>query len=340
MRLRPIAALLIAAVPACVGLAMVALPEAWRLIVSVTVAYAACLFFTIGIVARVLRWAKAPVPFRIPTTSGQQQSLAWIRPARLDNPATGAATAGRMALEVLCFRSLSRNTSAQITRDRISYRDSLALWLAALLFHWSFLLILIRHLRLVTEPVPAFVLWLMRVDAFFQIGSAQMFLSDIAFLAGLLYLCWRRLTSSEVRYISLVSDYLALWLLLGIGTTGVMMACWLRVDITAIKQFALGLVTFAPVLPHGISPLFFAHLFLVSALAVYIPSGKLMHMAGVWLSPTRNMANNNRARHHVNPWNAPVKTHTYAEWQEENLKALQMAGIPLEEADAERTHSN
>ena len=42
-----------------------------------------------------------------------------------------------------------------------------------------------------------------------------------------------------------------------------------------------------------------------------------MHMGGVFLSPTRNLANNSRSRRHVNPWNYPVKTHTYAEWEEE-----------------------
>ena len=39
----------------------------------------------------------------------------------------------------------------------------------------------------------------------------------------------------------------------------------------------------------------------MSALAAYFPFSKLMHMAGVFLSPTRNLANNNRMVRHVNP---------------------------------------
>ena len=339
MKNKPAIAFLIAATPACAGFTLALFPQA-RLPIAAAVAYAACCFFIVGIQNCVLRWANTPVPFRIPTTAGQQKSLAWIRPAKLDNPATGIAATGRMALEILCFRSLFRNTGARITKDRMIFRESLGLWLAAILFHWSFLLIFLRHLRFFVEPIPAFVFWLEKLDSPIDVGFPHLFVSDITFLAGVGYLCWRRFADPAVRYISLVSDYLALWLLLGIGATGVYMRYWGRVDVAGIKQFALGLATFSPTLPQGISPVFFAHLFLVCALAVYIPSGKIMHGAGVWLSPTRNLANNNRAVRHVNPWNAPVKTHSYAEWQEENEDKLKSAGIPLEEEDVERTYSN
>jgi nitrate reductase gamma subunit len=159
-------------------------------------------------------------------------------------------------------------------------------------------------------------------------------------MAGLIYLLWRRLADPVVRYISLLSDYLALWLLVGVAGTGLLMRHYSAVDVAGVKQFALGLVTFSPELPDSVSPLFFAHLFLVCALAAYIPCGKLMHMGGVWLSPTRNLANNSRAIRHVNPWNYPVKTHTYAEWEKEYRDKLIAAGIPLEENDVEISHSN
>ena len=41
--------------------------------------YAAIAVFLGGISWRVIRWAKSPVPFRIPTTTGQQKSLDWIK---------------------------------------------------------------------------------------------------------------------------------------------------------------------------------------------------------------------------------------------------------------------
>ena len=56
---------------------------------GVVVPYAAFALFVAGIFYRVIRWAKAPVPFHIPTVSGQQKSLSWIRNNGLESPYTG-----------------------------------------------------------------------------------------------------------------------------------------------------------------------------------------------------------------------------------------------------------
>ncbi len=79
-----------------------------------------------------------------------------------------------------------------------------------------------------------------------------------------------------------------------------------------------------------ISPLFFGHLLLVCVLIAYLPFSKLMHMIGVFLSPTRNLANNNRAVRHVNPWDYPVKVHTYEEYEDEFRDKMKAAGVPVE----------
>jgi nitrate reductase gamma subunit len=55
-----------------------------------------------------------------------------------------------------------------------------------------------------------------------------------------------------------------------------------------------------------------------------------MHMGGVFLSPTRNLVNNNRARRHINPWNYPVKVHTYQEYEDEFRDVMKAADMPLE----------
>jgi nitrate reductase gamma subunit len=102
------------------------------------------------------------------------------------------------------------------------------------------------------------------------------------------------------------------------------------VDVLRVKEMAVGLVTLRPVVPEGVGPLFYAHLLLVSALIAYLPFSKLSHMAGVFLSPTRNLANDNRARHHVNPWNPEVEVHTYEQWEDEFRDKLKAAGMPLE----------
>lgn len=330
--MKAVYALLAVAAVAAGGLA-VGSSAALRGILGLALPYLAWAVFVIGICLRVSRWATTPVPFRIPTTCGQQKSLAWIRPSKLENPSSGLQAAARLSLEVLLFRSLFRNTRTCVSDGRAVVGSSLWLWLGAMAFHWSLLLILLRHLRLFVEPVPAFVLALQRADGFFQVGTPEMYLSDVLFVAGIGYLIWRRLRDPLVRYISLPADYIALFLLIAIGGTGILMRHVSKVDVAAVKQFALGLVTFSPVVPRSLDALFFAHLILVSALAAYFPFSKLVHMAGVFLSPTRNLANNNRAVRHVNPWNYPVKTHTYIEWEEEYREKLIAAEIPLEAAD-------
>jgi len=262
----------------------------------------ALVLFLVGMVLKVMDWANTPVPFRIPTTCGQQKTLDWIPQSRLENPSTGLQTVGRMALEVLFFRSLLRNTKAELVEGRrLVYRTDIALWLGAMLMHWSFLVILIRHLRLMTNPVPGFVTFVEATDGFLEIGLPVVFVTTLTFLLGVSYLLFRRLTNPQVRYISLVGDYFPLVLFLGIGLSGVWMRHVAKVDIASIKEMMVGLFHFAPVVPEGLSPIFFGHLFLVSVLLAYFPFSKLTHMAGVFLSPTRNMANNNRAVRHVNP---------------------------------------
>jgi nitrate reductase gamma subunit len=291
----------------------------------------ALLLFVGGMVAKVMGWAKSPVPFRIPTTCGQQKSLDWIPHSKLENPQTGLQVLGRMALEVLFFRSLLRNTRAELVEGRrLVYHTDHLLWLAGLMMHWSFLVIVIRHMRLMTNPVPGFVTFIEAADGFLEIGLPAVFITTLTFLAGVSILLYRRLANPQVRYISLIGDYFPLFLFLGIGLSGVWMRHLEKVDIVAIKELMVGLFHFAPVVPDGISPIFFGHLFLVSVLLAYIPFSKLSHMGGVFLSPTRNMANNNREVRHVNPWDYPVKVHTYEEYEDELREKMVGAGVPVD----------
>ena len=136
----------------------------------------------------------------------------------------------------------------------------------------------------------------------------------------------------QVRYISLVNDYFPLFLILGIATTGILMRFYLRsnVDINAIKQLAVGLVTFHPSIVAPISSVFYVHLFLVCTLLAYFPFSKLMHMGGVFLSPTRNMANDSRMKRHINPWNPDIRPHSYASYEDEFREDMVEQGIPVE----------
>lgn len=305
---------------------------------GVVIPYVAIAVFLVGFTLKVLDWAKSPVPFRIPTTGGQQKSLDWIEHNKLDNPQTNFQTILRMALEVLTFRSLFRNTSVDKVGGqddplnvKVTYSSAKWLWLFALLFHYGFLTIVIRHLRFFTEPVPFFVEGLAALDGFLKIGQPVLMISDILIIAGLSFLFLRRLLVPGLRYISLVADYFPLFLILSIAGSGVVMRYFAKTDLTAVKELGMNLMTFNFTVPDGISGLFYAHLFLVSVLLMYFPFSKLMHLGGVFLSPTRNLPNNSRAVRHINPWNDPnVKPFSYEDYEDMFREKMHEAGLPLE----------
>lgn len=297
---------------------------------GIVIPYVAMAVFLVGFILRILKWAKSPVPFRIPTTCGQQKSLSWIEHNKIDNPVTTKAVIVRMFFEIVTFRSLFRNTKCEIKDGRISYEWEKWLWMASLAFHYTFLTVLIRHMRFFLEPVPECIKIIETLDAFFQIGLPGVLLSGVILLAAVTYLLVRRLVIPQVKYISLAADYFPLLLIIAIAGTGIYMRYLLRVDIVAIKELTMGLVTFHPVIPEGVSPVLFVHLFLVSTLFIYFPFSKLMHAGGVFLSPTRNMANNSRIKRHVNPWNPDLKFVTYEEYENNFREKMIEAELPVE----------
>lgn len=281
---------------------------------GVAVPYLAVLVFVVGFTRKVLGWSRSPVPFAIPTTAGQAKSLDWIQDAKIDNPSSGVGVFLRMVLEVFTFRSLFRNTRMKLKEGKLFYQLEIFLWVGALAFHYAFLTVLLRHTRFFLEPVPWCLQMLENIDSFFRIeiiypqfqfGLPGVYLSGFVLLAAVTYLAVRRIVIAPVRYISLASDYFPLILIFGIAFTGILMRYVTKIDINAAKQLTLGLVTFHPTVPEGIGSIFYIHLFFVCTLLAYFPYSKLMHLGGIFLSPTRNMLGNTRAYRHVNPWNYP-----------------------------------
>jgi nitrate reductase gamma subunit len=300
---------------------------------GVIIPYAAVLTFIVFMIVRVLKWGSSPVPFRIPTTCGQQKSLPWIKQSKLENPSGFFGVAGRMILEVLFFRSLFRNLKLQTHEGKqLAYGEAKWLWAAGMAFHWSFLIILIRHLRFFTEKVPMPVQLVEGLDSFLQIGTPLLYMTDVVLLGAVFYLFLRRIGIPQMRYISLMADYFPLFLILGIATSGVLMRYFYKTDVVDVKMLAMGLVSFHPdpKLLGSIGAIFYIHLFLISMLFAYFPFSKLVHMGGIFLSPTRNMANNSRIKRHINPWNYPVHVHTYAEYEDDFRDKMKNAGLPVE----------
>jgi nitrate reductase gamma subunit len=234
---------------------------------------------------------------------------------------------------------LFRNTKLQFKGGpKIGYEWEKWLWLAALVFHYSFLVVVLRHLRFFTEPIPEFVKLIEHLDSFMQVGVApfpgfmvpDVMISGFILLAAVSFLFLRRLLIPQVAYVSLPTDYFPLFLISAIAQSGILMRYLLKVDIVSVKELAMGLFTFHPKVPEGIGVLFYIHLFLVCVLIAYFPFSKLVHMAGIFLSPSRNLSNNSRFVRHVNPWNYPVPVHTYEEYEGEFRDKMIEAGLPVE----------
>ncbi|MCK5426611.1 MAG: respiratory nitrate reductase subunit gamma, partial [Thermodesulfovibrionia bacterium] len=165
------------------------------------------------------------------------------------------------------------------------------LWFGSWLFHVSFLLIILRHLRFFTYPVPGVVMSLQ------QIGIWAAWVFPLA----LLILIARRFLIDRMVVISLFQDYIILLLILGIGITGLLLKYFMRTNLVDVKAFILGVLTLSPVaVPDSL--LFLIHLSFVMLLLVYFPFSKLMHAWGVLVSPTRLQTDTPREVRHVASW--------------------------------------
>ncbi len=306
-------------------------------VLGMVLPYVALAVFLGGFAYRMIQWARIPVPWRIPTTSGQARSLSWIKPNELESPSNALSTFGRVMLEVLAFRSLARNTYAELRQtddgEKVVYHSNLWLWGFSLAFHWAFLIIVVRHLRFFTDPVFPVAAWAEYLDGILRISAPAWYLTDFLILGGLTFLFLRRLVSPQLRYLSLPGDWFPLLLILAIAITGGMMrycpGC--RVDVEAVKVLGMGLSTFSFTMPDApIGPWFWGHITLVMTLLVYFPASKLMHMGGIFLSPTRNLANNNRAVRHELPFELETHPHKYPDYEDEFRKRMVAVGLPVD----------
>jgi len=236
-----------------------------------TLAYASAFYFAVAIMAlglayKIRQFWVTPAPLKIP-----------LMPA----PMTQRGVAFRMAREVIYFESL--------------FKSNKWIWLFAVLFHAGLVLALLRHLRYFTEPVW---FWVVLVQPFGIYGG-------FAMLAGLLGLWARRFLVERVRYISSFSDHLMLALLVMIGISGLTMKYVAHTDIIALKAFALGLMRF-DLQPLPTDPSLLLHLGLVLTLMIVFPFSKLLHVPGVFFSPSRNQVDDAREKRHLAPWAAKL----------------------------------
>lgn len=230
--------------------------------------YLAFLVLALGVGYKIYDFARTPAPLKIPTA-----------PA----PASNSGVVLRMGREVVFFESL--------------FKSNLWTWALGWLFHLCLVLVLVRHLRYFTDPVW---FWVALAQPFGLYASLVMLIA----LAGLLA---RRLLVERIRYISAPSDHLMLVLLLLIALSGALMAFVSHTDVIGAKSFVLGLMRF-DFQPLPSDWALYLHLLLVALLLIIFPFSKLLHVPGVFFSPTRNQADNPREKRHLAPWAAKLES--------------------------------
>lgn len=234
--------------------------------------YAATAILVIGVVRKIVQYAKTPAPLKIPT---------------MPAPVTQGGVVVRMATEIVLFNSL--------------FKSNKWIWIFGWMFHFSLLLAFIRHLRYVISPDSIF----MPLIGHEIVQSFGMY-AGFAMLAGLAGLFARRIFVDRVRYISSPSDYVMLLLIMGIAATGMMMSFVNHIDIVLLKEFMLGLLAFN-IQPLPSDLILLIHLALVIVLMIIFPVSKLLHAPGVFFSPTRNQVDNSRTKRHLAPWAAELE---------------------------------
>jgi nitrate reductase gamma subunit len=118
------------------------------------------------------------------------------------------------------------------------FRVNPCLWFAEFLFHASFVLVILRHLRYVMEPVPAWVV-ILRVP-----GELAGYILPLSL--GLIVIL--KILIERKEYISSYNFFL-LSILFFLSVTGFLMKIVARPDIVGIKYFMISVFKFAPVVP-------------------------------------------------------------------------------------------
>jgi nitrate reductase gamma subunit len=242
--------------------------------------YLAAGVFIVGMIWRVGKWLRVPVPFQLT-----------LSPA----PVTTSGRIGKVCGEILLFPSL--------------WCGDRGLWLWAWLMHVSLVMVIGGHIVGISS------IGLQFMDIGFTAGqslalSALMGTSSgVVMLAALIILLYRRTAVPEIKRLSDPADYFDLLLILAIVVSGLHMRMTsLDMDLMAIRAYLGGILSFHPT-PIPKEWIFVSHFFLVNVLLIYIPFSKLVHFAGsivnqsmlvapapVYPSPIRNNSANVSAK--------------------------------------------
>jgi nitrate reductase gamma subunit len=140
------------------------------------------------------------------------------------------------------------------------FKGGAALWFGEWIFHFSFLLVILRHLRFFLNPVPDWVWW----------AQTPGLIAGYVLPFSLAYILVVRLLTKLEKYAS-PPNLLLLGLVLVISSTGVLMHGWFKPDVVGAKLFVFGILSMKEAaLPESL--LFVTHFVLVLVLIPFLPT--------------------------------------------------------------------
>jgi nitrate reductase gamma subunit len=161
-------------------------------------------------------------------------------------------------------RKPSVKTFVMAVCDILSFRRVLIandlLWFGEWIFHASFVLVMLRHLRYFLEPVPQ---WVWSVQT---VGIIAGYILPVT----LVLLLTVKFRNEKKKYFSSY-NFLLLALILALSVSGLLMQKIFHPDIVSVKTFAVGMVTFA-FAAAPTSALFIFHFLGFLALIVSLPT--------------------------------------------------------------------
>jgi len=217
--------------------------------------YITLLIFITGMVYRIYVWSKTPQPGALT-----------LFPA----PRGGAASFMNVVKESLLFSSL--------------FKGDKFLWVTTWIFHVTLALIFIGHIRVFTDFPELWAFLGINADNMSAIsgGAAGIIITVCAVL-----LIVRRTAVLRVREISNFSDFLILFLIVAVLTTGNLMRFGEHFDLAVTREYFSQLSTFSlTTSAFPLSGTFIAHFLLVQVLLIFIPFSKVLHFGGIFFTQT------------------------------------------------------
>lgn len=162
------------------------------------------------------------------------------------------------------------------------FKADRVLWAGAWVFHAVLVLILVGHIRVVTDfPILWRTLGINADTMSAVVGTT----AGIIILLAALVLTYRRLAIPRVREITQPGDYIALILLLAVILSGNAMRFHGHFDLNLTRQYFSDLVQFKVAVPP-LNGWFLTHFFISQLLLIYLPFSKLLHMGGIFFTQT------------------------------------------------------